>query len=110
MRSLLLTAALIAGAASGCTHSSSSSARATADSVGGVTTATATSTAAPAGPKVDPAIGAVSGGYRGFDRNTYPGDDTMKSMRFGGAAFAFTGYWLTPPPGASANSWKEKRE
>ena len=54
-------------------------------------------------------IGATAGGYRGFDRNSYPGDDSMKAMRSGDAAFAFTGYWLTPPPGASTNSWKGKR-
>ena len=105
MRSLLMTAALIAGTASGCTRSSST--RATADTLGSITTAAAR--AAAAGAKADPAIGAVSGGYRGFDRNTYPGDDAMKAMHSGDAAFAFTGYWLTPPPGASTNSWKGKR-
>jgi hypothetical protein len=44
--------------------------------------------------------------FVGFDRNSYPGDATMAAMK---AQFAFTGYWLTAPPGASMNSWKGKR-
>jgi hypothetical protein len=51
--------------------------------------------------------GAVSGGYVGFDRNEYPGDDTMAKMK---KQFAFTGYWLTNPPGDSSNNWVGKRE
>lgn len=43
----------------------------------------------------------------GFDRNEYPGDDAMQQLR---KSFVFTGYWLTPPPGASSNQWKGKRE
>jgi len=43
----------------------------------------------------------------GFDRNDYPGDATMAGMQ---KEFAFTGYWLTNPPGESANSWVGKRE
>jgi hypothetical protein len=43
----------------------------------------------------------------GFDRNEYPGDATMAAMR---KTFAFTGYWLTVPPGAMFNQWKGKRE
>lgn len=42
----------------------------------------------------------------GFDRNEYPGDEQMKGLR---SSFAFTGYWLTPPPAASTNSWVGKR-
>ena len=48
----------------------------------------------------------VAGGYLGFDRNDYPGDATMASMR---KTFAFTGYWLTNPPGENANNWAGKR-
>ena len=59
--------------------------------------------------KVDPPIGYIAGVYRGFDRNTYPGDATMAAMMQGHAAFAFTGYWLTNPPGARTNSWHGKR-
>jgi hypothetical protein len=53
-----------------------------------------------------PPTAAVAGGYRGFDRNDYPGDDTMATLR---NSFAFTGYWLTNPPGENANSWRGKR-
>jgi hypothetical protein len=56
---------------------------------------------------VDSPIGYVAGSYRGFDRNEYPGDDVMKQMH---GTFAFTGYWLTVPPGAMFNQWKGKRE
>jgi hypothetical protein len=57
---------------------------------------------------VDPAVGRIDGvGYRGFDRNEYPGDDTMAEMH---KTFAFTGYWLTVPPGAMVNQWKGKRD
>lgn len=45
--------------------------------------------------------------FLGFDRNEYPGDDTMQQLR---KSFSFTGYWLTPPPGSSTNQWKGKRE
>ena len=48
----------------------------------------------------------VAGGYRGFDRNDYPGDATMAALR---NTFAFTGYWLTNPPGEKENSWLGKR-
>jgi hypothetical protein len=58
---------------------------------------------------VDPPIGAVAGGFRGFDRNDYPGDDVMRKMQSEHAAFAFTGYWLTNPPGENVNSWLGKR-
>lgn len=44
--------------------------------------------------------------FVGFDRNDYPGDDTMSSMR---KVFSFTGYWLTNPPGEHANTWTGKR-
>jgi len=49
---------------------------------------------------------APSGVFRGFDRNDYPGDSTMRSLY---GTFAFTGYWLTPPPGERSNSWVGKR-
>jgi hypothetical protein len=48
----------------------------------------------------------TGGGYVGFDRNDYPGDDLMASMR---KVFAFTGYWLTNPPGEQKNTWNGKR-
>jgi Domain of unknown function (DUF1906) len=45
--------------------------------------------------------------YRGFDRNEYPGDDAMKTLR---RDFVFTGYWLSPPPEEKENTWHGKRE
>jgi hypothetical protein len=46
-------------------------------------------------------------GYIGFDRNEYPGDEAMAELR---KEFAFSGYWLTPAPGAKTNSWSGKRK
>jgi hypothetical protein len=44
--------------------------------------------------------------YLGFDRNIYPGDDALSILR---KSFAFTGYWLGPPPGETVNTWRGKR-
>jgi glycoside hydrolase-like protein len=47
--------------------------------------------------------------YLGFDRNEYPGDAAMKTLRHD---FAFTSFWLSPPPGdkTGKNTWTGKRE
>jgi hypothetical protein len=45
--------------------------------------------------------------YLGFDRNIYPGDSSLPTLR---KSFAFTSYWLSPPPGEKRNTWKGKRE
>jgi hypothetical protein len=47
--------------------------------------------------------------YLGFDRNEYPGDTAMKTLRHD---FAFTSFWLSPPPGdkTGKNTWAGKRE
>ena len=45
---------------------------------------------------------AQSGTYLGFDRNEYPGDANLKTLR---QTFSYTGYWLNHPPGASSNTW-----
>ena len=56
---------------------------------------------------------AVAGGrtafgeWLGFDRNDYPGDGSMAALH---KTFAFTGFWLTSPPGETANTWTGKRE
>ncbi len=47
-----------------------------------------------------------AGEWLGFDRNDYPGDAKMAALH---NSFAFTGYWLTPPPGETANTWTGKR-
>jgi len=45
--------------------------------------------------------------YVGFDANLYPGDDQLTTLY---QKFAFTGYWLNNPPGASSNPWAGKRD
>jgi Domain of unknown function (DUF1906) len=42
----------------------------------------------------------------GFDRNRYPGDAALITLR---KTFTFSGYWLNNPPGETSNSWKGKR-
>jgi hypothetical protein len=51
----------------------------------------------------------AAGSYLGFDRNEYPGDDAMKTLRHD---FAFTSFWLSPSPGdkTNKNTWVGKRE
>ena len=49
---------------------------------------------------------ASPGRFVGFDRNDYPGDDRLAELR---KSFSFAGYWLTPPPGETTNSWVGKR-
>lgn len=44
--------------------------------------------------------------YLGFDTNEYPGDAALPILR---KTFAFTGYWLGPPPGEKSTSWVGKR-
>lgn len=45
--------------------------------------------------------------YLGFDRNDYPGDQNLKTLR---QTFSYTGYWLNNPPGENSNSWVGKRQ
>ena len=45
--------------------------------------------------------------YLGFDRNDYPGDETLHALR---KTFAFAGYWLSNPPGTRSNRWHGKRQ
>ena len=49
---------------------------------------------------------AAQSAYLGFDRNDYPGDASLPALR---QTFAYTGYWLNAPPGATSNSWTGKR-
>src|SRR5260370_20817158 len=44
--------------------------------------------------------------YLGFDRNTYPGDVNLKTLR---QTFSYTGYWLNNPPGERENTWAGHR-
>lgn len=42
----------------------------------------------------------------GFDSNEYPGDASLAKLH---QTFAYTGYWLNNPPGASRNPWAGHR-
>ena len=53
------------------------------------------------------AVPLASHSYLGFDANNYPGDALLPALR---QQFAFTGYWLNNPPGATSNPWKGKRD
>lgn len=62
------------------------------------------------GPNVSQAVDtekAETRSYLGFDRNKYPGDAALGTLR---KTFAFCGYWLNLPPGETSNTWKGKRE
>ena len=45
--------------------------------------------------------------YLGFDRNIYPGDEALPTLR---KTFSFVSYWLGAPPGEKTNTWSGKRE
>jgi Domain of unknown function (DUF1906) len=45
--------------------------------------------------------------YLGFDRNIFPGKAALSLLR---KTFAFSGYWLSPPPGEKTNTWLGQRE
>jgi hypothetical protein len=45
--------------------------------------------------------------YLGFDRDLYPGDAAFPTLR---KTFAFTGYWLSPPPTEKSTTWMGKRD
>jgi hypothetical protein len=76
--------------------SASSSVTSSADASGGPAPAGSRAIATP-----------ETGPFLGFDRNIYPGDDALPILR---KTFAFSGFWLGPPPGEKINTWKGKRE
>jgi Domain of unknown function (DUF1906) len=43
----------------------------------------------------------------GFDRDIYPGDAAFPVLR---KTFAFTSFWLSPPPGEKVTTWLGKRD
>jgi hypothetical protein len=51
-------------------------------------------------------ISSAQGGYLGFDKNDYPGDASMSTLR---KSFRYTSYWLNNPPGLQRNPWAGKR-
>jgi hypothetical protein len=48
-----------------------------------------------------------SASYLGFDLNIFPGKDALPVLR---KTFAFSGYWLSAPPGEKTNTWSGRRE
>jgi hypothetical protein len=108
VRQLALPSLFALLAAGGCSKPASTAASSEYDGVPisskALSAAPPTGAAAPAANAQ--AAGTHGGDWLGFDRNDYPGDGAMAAMR---ARFAFTGYWLTPPPGEEANSWLGKR-
>ncbi len=63
--------------------------------------------AARKGPTMKAASDAPMKDYVGFDRNDYPGDGRLAELH---RSFAFAGYWLNNPPGATSNTWLGKRQ
>ena len=49
----------------------------------------------------------IQSAYLGFDLNLFPGKDALPTLR---RTFAFSSYWLSPPPGEKKNTWLGKRE
>jgi hypothetical protein len=49
----------------------------------------------------------VAQSYLGFDRNDYPGDENLKTLR---QTFSYAGYWLNNPPGERSNNWSGHRQ
>jgi Domain of unknown function (DUF1906) len=47
-----------------------------------------------------------SASYLGFDRNEYPGDANLKTLR---QTYSYAGYWLNKPPDTATNSWAGHR-
>src|SRR5271169_3059905 len=45
--------------------------------------------------------------YLGFDLNIFPGNAALPVLR---KTFAFTSYWLSPPPLEKTNTWVGQRE
>jgi hypothetical protein len=50
---------------------------------------------------------ATPGAYLGYDRNIFPGKDALPLLR---KTFAFSSYWLSPPPGETTNTWLGQRD
>ncbi len=50
---------------------------------------------------------ALTPAYLGFDRDIYPGDEAFTGLR---KTFAFTSYWLGPPPNEKTTTWLGKRQ
>jgi hypothetical protein len=60
-----------------------------------------------ASPRPDSRGKKAPAAYLGFDRNIFPGKNSLSILR---RTFAFSGYWLSPPPSEKTNSWLGQRE
>src|SRR5271168_3136248 len=62
-------------------------------------------------PQADPQPGSPTQesphAFLGFDRNIFPGKDALPVLR---KTFAFSSYWLSPPPGEKTNTWLGQRD
>jgi hypothetical protein len=58
-------------------------------------------------PKQESEQPAVPSSYLGFDRNIFPDASALPMLR---KNFAFSGYWLSPPPGETKNTWAGQRD
>ena len=52
-------------------------------------------------------VAAPKTAYLGFDRDIYPGDAALPVLR---KTFAFTSFWLSPPPEEKTTTWLGKRD
>jgi hypothetical protein len=50
---------------------------------------------------------AVPSAYLGFDRNIFPDPAALPMLR---KTFSFSGYWLSPPPDETKNTWTGQRQ
>jgi len=57
-------------------------------------------------PQSNPADAAQTENFLGFDRNIYPGDAALPILR---KTFSFASFWISPPPGETANTWIGRR-
>ncbi len=57
-------------------------------------------------PTVSQSAPSRNSAFLGFDRNEYPGDANLGTLR---QTLQFSGYWLNNPPGAKSNTWVGKR-
>jgi hypothetical protein len=60
-----------------------------------------------AGTRPNPQENQTPRAYLGFDLNIFPGKAALPVLR---NTFAFSGYWLSPPPNEKTNTWLGQRE
>jgi len=60
-----------------------------------------------AGTRPNPQENQTPRAYLGFDLNIFPGKAALPVLR---NTFAFSSYWLSPPPGEKTNTWLGQRD